>query len=168
MEIFILISLSVLLLIINIVWVRIRKRKKRFGIFPGIISIVVMAIFGGYAFYLMLSHSHKSFNPKIVVDYKAKAKGDVSASNMYMANYRAERAKYDQKQAHKEYHMSKLDILKDLCGVQSVYAFFFCIWGLFNVGNRDKFYTILGVIHFALAIFFLFTDISSILSLSLA
>lgn len=169
MEFIILFSTAIILLIINIVWVNVRKRKKRYGIFPSIISLTVILIFGGYCLYLMLSHSHNSFNPNIQVEPKTKNKKEAAnATNEYIVKYRAARATYDQKQEHKEYHMNKLDVLKDICAIQSTYAFFFCVWGLFNVGNREKFYIILGVIHFTLAIFFFFSDIASILSLSLA
>lgn len=118
-------------------------RKRKYGIYPGIIFAI---LFGAYLVYYVLPY-------KMAVDTKisvyesdpSQSKKKIASAILANSNSLANQSSELEEKLHT--HMDILDILIKICYTQSIICILLSLWGLISISGRNRFYLQLIGIH---------------------
>ncbi len=144
---------TLILLTLNLVLLYRSNRKRKYGIYPGWISIVIFVLFAGYYESGLIINSN--FERPSVKNYRKNVEGSIKYRKS-MSDYEYKNLQIEQKISE---HRNYLTYFYIAAKIQCIIAICFSIFGLLFVTGRNKFYWIITSIYaVVISVFYLLID----------
>lgn len=132
-------SIAIILTLINAIIIKRSNRKRKYGIFPGRISLILISLLSSYYFTVIIVNTTNQSLPVLVKHKKEEALEIYQKElNEYINNYNT-------KEKNLATHFKYIHYLYSAVIIQGFIALLLAIYGLITIPRRRKFYWIISI-----------------------